>query len=143
MKKAIYLFTLIVMSLTVQAQDSMAFKGYIYNAEYQVYIRMNFQGNDIEVPGQTIYGKLPGFLGAIRDTRKWLFTAAEITDANTAKLQITNDYGSEDLTATLTKNKDDSYTLRQKDGSTIKIVVARKWVKLPKEITFTRANGTK
>ena len=59
-------------------------------------------------------------------------------DGNKALLTITNDYGSEDLEALLTANKDGTYTFEQKSGSTIKIVVNNKWVKLPKKMIFTK-----
>jgi len=55
---------------------------------------------------------------------------------NTAKLTIINDYGSEDLEASLTYNGDGSYTFKQLKGSTINIVVNNKWVKLPKTLIF-------
>lgn len=55
-------------------------------------------------------------------------------------LGITNDYGSEDLSATLQYNGDGTYILRQVSGSRIKIVVNRKWVKIPTELTFTYSN---
>jgi hypothetical protein len=41
------------------------------------------------------------------------------------------------LTATLIFNpKDGSYVLKQKSGSRMKIVVNRKWLKLPVELKF-------
>ena len=58
---------------------------------------------------------------------------------HTANLEIINDYGAEDLTATLSYNpKDSVYTLKQNAGSTIKIARNRKWVKLPSTMQFKR-----
>lgn len=140
MKKAGFLAIALALSLSLQAQtsDSTTFKGYIYNDEYQVYIDMDFYHNNKTVPGQEIFGELPGYFGANRDTRKWLFTSAEITDSTTAKLGISNDYGSEDLEATLKKKPDGTFELHQDKGSTIKIAVNRKWVKIPKDLIFIR-----
>ena len=70
--------------------------------------------------------------------RKWLFTSAELKDSTTAKLAITNDYGSEDLEAILKKLPDGTYELQQKEGSTIKIAVNRKWVKIPKHLILKK-----
>lgn len=123
-------------SLLVSAQENKAFKGYLYNQEYQVYIYMNFYEKNVVVKDQEILGELPGYLGAIRDTRKWLIISADVISQNKANLEISNDYGSEDLTATLSKEKDGTYLFTQKDGSNIKIVVNRKWVKLPKSLMF-------
>ena len=56
-----------------------------------------------------------------------------------AYLVIINDYGSEDLEAKLTFNPHDgTYTLERTEGSTIKIVVNRQWVKIPKKLVFKR-----
>ncbi len=56
-----------------------------------------------------------------------------------ASLDIINDYGSEDLTATLTYNSiDKTYILTQIQGSNIKIARNRKWIKMPKILAFKR-----
>lgn len=89
------------------------------------------------MPNQEVLGEMPGYIGAKRDTRKWLILDSVI-DGNKALLTITNDYGSEDLEALLTANEDGTYTFEQKSGSTIKIVVNNKWVKLPKKMIFTK-----
>lgn len=112
------------------------FKGTFLNKEYQVYLTINFQDQNVKVPRQEILGELPGFFGDQKDSRKWLITGAEVKE-NTAYLEIVNDYGSEDLEAELTLEKDGTYTLEQKKGSTIKIARNRKWVKIPKKLTFT------
>ena len=146
MKKEI-LFNIVLMFVAFSAQPIFAqkvtdttgpFKGYISNNEYQVYIRMNFYENNIVVPDQEIFGELPGYFGAQRDSKKWLFTSAKIIDKNNAEVTITNDYGSEDLVATITCNNDSTFTLKQKEGSTLKIAVKGKWVKIPKTITLKR-----
>jgi hypothetical protein len=49
-----------------------------------------------------------------------------------------NDYGSEDLTASLTIKDDSIYVLRQEDGSTLKVPKNGKWQKLPKTLEFKR-----
>ena len=118
--------------------DSTIFKGELYNKEYNVYLRIDFYRKQICVPGQSVFGEVPGFFGDYEDGRKWLFTDAELVNARCAKLQIVNDYGSEDLEATLTCEKDGSFTLTQGSGSTIKIARNRKWVKMPGKLVFVR-----
>lgn len=137
MKKVLIAALFLTLSVIAEAQEVFPFKGKIYNEEFQVWIEMNFYDNNVTVPGQKVLGELPGYLGAKRDTRKWLIMDAEISN-NVAQVSIINDYGSEDLTATLKINDDGSYTLERTDGSVIKIVVNRKWVKLPKKLTFIR-----
>ena len=124
--------------LTSFAQkDSTIFKGYLSNNEYEVYLQINFYQNDIKVPGEEIFGTIAGFLGDRKDSRKWLITDAAI-EGKTAHLSIINDYGSEDLTADLTLESDGTYSLKQIAGSNIKIARNRKWVKIPKKLTFTK-----
>ena len=48
-----------------------------------------------------------------------------------------NDFGSEDLTATLTVKNDTLYVLKQVDGSTLKVPKNGKWQKLPTSLPFT------
>ena len=138
MKKIILALMLCMSYLTSFAQkDRTIFKGYLSNNEYEVYLQINFYQNDIKVPGQEIFGTIAGFLGDRKDSRKWLITDAAI-EGKTAHLSIINDYGSEDLTADLTLESDGTYSLKQIAGSNIKIARNRKWVKIPKKLTFTK-----
>lgn len=140
----IYIFFLLA-TITTYAQSpvrseqaSQYFKGKIYNRQYDIYIHMDFINNSIIVPQQEIFGEIPGYLGDNKDSRKWLITNATITSDGKASLSIINDYGSEDLEATLQMLNDTTYILLQESGSTIKLARNRKWVKLPQKITFKK-----
>ena len=126
------------MQVTATEKDTTTFKGYLYNQQYDVYIRMDFYHNNISVPFQEIYGEMPGYFGDKQDGRKWLFTNATIKDRHTAVIQIVNDYGSEDLIATLTTDDGKNFKLKQVKGSTLKIARNRKWLKMPKELDFVK-----
>ena len=117
--------------------DSTLFKGKITNKEFDVYLYIDFYHKNLIVPGQELFGEMPGYFGDRRDSRKWLITDA-IIEGKTAHLSIINDYGSEDLTADLVLMPDGSYELQQKDGSTMKIARNREWVKLPKNVKFIK-----
>lgn len=117
--------------------DSTLFKGKITNKEYDVYMNIDFYHKNLKVPGQELFGEMPGYFGDRRDSRKWLITDADI-EGKTAHLSIINDYGSEDLTADLIAMPDGSYKLQQKEGSNLKIARNRKWVKIPKNLKFTK-----
>lgn len=138
MKRLVFDFFFVIVALGAHAQTDSVFKGYLYNEEYKVFIRMNFYENNVVSKRQEIFGELPGYLGHDADGREWMFTSAEITGKAEARIEITNDYGSEDLTATLTLDKNGCYVLRQKEGSRIKIAVNRKWVRLPTSLTFKK-----
>ena len=119
---------------STQSNDSI-FKAHLVNDEFQVWMDIDFYHNNVTVPRQEIFGEVPGYFGAVRDTRKWIISDAVIKGKK-AQLTIINDYGSEDLTAELKRNSDGTYTLTRMDGSVMKIVVNNKWVKIPKDITF-------
>lgn len=138
MKRIIIAIVSLSITLTTYAQNLKVFKGYLYNNEYQVYLDIDFYQKNILVPNQEIFGQLPGYFGAKRDTRKWLITDAKISNDSTAQISIINDYGSEDLSATLHRDKNGQYILKQGEGSPIKIVVNRKWVKIPKTLILTK-----
>lgn len=138
MKRIIIAIVSLAITLTTYAQNLKVFKGYLYNNEYQVYLDIDFYQKNILVPNQEIFGQLPGYFGAKRDTRKWLITDAKLSNDSTAQISIINDYGSEDLSATLHRDKNGQYILKQGEGSPIKIVVNRKWVKIPKTLILTK-----
>ncbi len=127
------------MSLTpsMGQSDGKPFHAHIYNNEYDVYMKINFYEEDIEVPGQELYGPLPGFLGKKHNSFCWVITSAKV-NGKTAPIALINDYGSEDLTATLTLQNDSTYILKQVEGSTLKVPKNGKWQKLPKTLELKR-----
>lgn len=127
-----------VSSFAGQEEKSGAFQCNIINKEMNIVMTIDFYNANITIPQQEILGETAGFLKYTNDSRCWIITSAEISkNGNEALLEITNDYCSEDLTASLTYNpKDSTYTLKQIQGSTIKIAKGGKWVKLPKELKF-------
>ena len=134
--------TIIALWLTISAfaeqKDSTTFRAYLYNNEYDVYLRINLYDEDIKVPGQELYGTLPGYLGKKNNSFCWVVTSAKIKDSKTATLNLINDYGSEDLAATLTCKNDSIYILKQESGSTLKVPKNSKWQKIPKTLELKR-----
>lgn len=137
MRKLHYILTTCLLSLTMSVAAQKPFHAYLINNEYDVYLRINFYDQDITVPGQELYGQLPGFLGKKHNSFCWIITSAEIK-GNTAMLSLINDYGSEDLIATLTQKNDSVYVLKQGEGSTLKVPKNGKWQKLPKTLELKR-----
>ena len=134
---AISLFCLASIGLKAQSNNS-PFRAYIYNNDYDVYMRIDFYDQNISVPGQDLFGQVPGFLSKKNYTFAWLITSATIK-GDKAHLSLINDYGSEYLTATLIRKNDSIYVLKQEDGSTLKVPAkGGKWQKLPKTIEFKK-----
>ena len=134
-KKFIFSILLACMTLFVNAQSM---KGRYYNEEYQVFLYLHADSADVKVPGQDIYGDLPGYFGSKRDSRLWLITDCERINDKKVEITVINDYGSEDFTATLTEDANGNITMKHIEGSTYKIVVKSKYVKIPKTITFVK-----
>lgn len=135
-KKILLAACLAMLATGIQAQKN--FRAYLYNNEYNVYLRINFYDQDISVPGQDLYGKLPGYLGKLHNSFCWVITDCEVKDEQHAEMQLINDFGSEDLTATLTWLNDSTYELKQGTGSTIKVPNKGKWQKLPKTLILKK-----
>ena len=119
-------------------EERKAFSGYIYNDEFETYLRINFYDQDVTIPGQDLYGELSGYLGKKNNSFCWVITSCKIKSENEAEMQLINDFGSEDLTATLIRKNDSTYILRQDEGSTLKVPRKGKWAKLPKTLEFKR-----
>lgn len=134
----IMMFALNAAAQTPQNNDKKPFKGYYYNKEYDVYLQLDLYGSTVMVPGQAIFGQVPGYFGDNQDSRKWLITDAKIKGKQRAETSIINDYGSEDLKATLEMANDSTLILKQGEGSNMKIARKRKWVVLPGKLEFIR-----
>ena len=124
-------------ALFAQKSDK-PFMGRFENEEYKIYLRINLHDNDVQVPGQEIYGDLPGFLGKQMNSFCWLITSAKLKGKNKASLQLINEYGSEDLEASLTLKGDSVLILKQEEGSVIKMPNKGKWQKIPSPLEFRR-----
>ena len=138
MKKLLLLFAACQLTLpALFAQTGEPFRAYLYNNDYEVYLKIDFYDESVTVPGQDLYGQLPGYLGKKNNSFCWLITSARL-EGNKASLALINDYGSEDLTATLTCMDDSTYILKQEEGSQLKVPKSGKWQKLPKTLEFKR-----
>lgn len=137
--KVIFSALLLLLPTLIWAQkQGESFRAYLYNNTYNVYLRINFYDQDVTVPGQELYGRLPGYLGKLHNSFCWVITSCDIKSEKKAELQLINDFGSEDLNATLTRENDSIYVLKQSAGSTIKVPNNGKWQKLPKTLEFKR-----
>ena len=136
-----FLFILITYHISLIASFAQGeggpFHAYLTNKEYDVYLKINLYDEDVTVPGQELYGQLPGYLGKNHNSFCWVITSAKIK-GKTATLSLINDYGSEDLIATLTQQNDSTYILKQEEGSTLKVPKNSKWQKLPKTLEFKK-----
>lgn len=138
-KRAWFAALLSVVAATVFAQQSQEnFCGQLTNDEYEVFLRIDFQHQNVIIPGQEIYGALPGYLGKKRNPFCWPITTVKQHGEREMLLTMVNDYGSEDLTATLSLQHDSTYVLKQVSGSTLKVPKNGKWQKLPKTLVFRR-----
>ena len=91
----------------------------------------------MDIPEHELLGPLPGYLAKQRNGFYWLINSAEVK-GNKANVEFVNDYGSEDLSATLRMPNDSTLVLEQGRGSSIKVPKNGKWFKLPSKITFKR-----
>ena len=140
MKKTLFIstFMLLGFSLVFAQNPTKPFKGRFDNDEYKVYLVLNLHDQNVKVPGQDLYGELPGYLGKRSNSFCWLITGAKVKSNSKANIELINEYGSEDLEATLTLQGDSLLTLKQGEGSDIKVPNKGKWQKLPSTLIFKR-----
>lgn len=113
------------------------FIGKMYDKEQDVTLEINLYEETVKIPGQDVLGDVYGYLKKNTDSRAWIVTGVKFSkDGKSVELEMINDYGSEDLCASLTLTGEGDYVLKQLSGSTIKVAFRGKWVKLPKEMTF-------
>ena len=125
-------------SLTLWAQTACEdFRAYLYNNEYGVFLKIDFCDESITIPDQDFYGSLPGYMGKKVNNFIWLITNTEVKGKK-AKLTMINEFGSEDLIASLVRENDSLYVFRQEEGSQLKLSQNGKWQKMPKKMEFIR-----
>lgn len=138
MNKLIVSALLCLASISASAQTKQEpFRANLINKELDVVMRINFYQQDVTVPSQDLLGQVPGYLSKRFSSFAWVITDAQVK-GHKATLQMINDYGSEDLTATLTAKGDSVFIFKQESGSTLKVPHKGKWQKLPKTIEFRR-----
>lgn len=138
MRKAFLLFAMFLTAVLAAAQEARPFDVEIKNDEYKIYIKMNLYDRNVTVPGQDMLGQMDGYVGSAQSAGKWYIVDSRVLGDDTAEVDVTNDYGSENFTATVKANPDGTYTLDRKGGSTLKFAVKGKWQKIPAKVTFKK-----
>ena len=138
MHRLIITFFTVLMSAFISAQEIKPFDVTISNDDYKIYMRLNLHGKNILVPEQEMLGEMDGYIGSSQSRNKWFIVSSQLIGKNIAEIEIINDYGSEDIKATIKLNADGTYTFNKKSGSTLKFGVKGKWQKLPANITLKR-----
>ena len=88
MKKALLIMALLISCIAAMAQKGAnVFTGYLYNSEYQVFLKINFVEKNVVSETQPLFGEMPGYFGAKRDMREWFITDAKVVNKKTAKLR--------------------------------------------------------
>ena len=138
MKKLITIAFLLLAEYALWAKTPCDdFRAYLYNKEYGVFLKIDLCDESITIPDQDFYGSLPGYMGKKVNNFIWLITSAEVK-GKSAKLTMINEFGSEDLIASLVRENDSLYIFRQEEGSQLKLSQKGKWQKMPKKMEFIR-----
>ena len=123
---------LCVCSLLVFGQQT--FKADLSCKEENLHLVIDLYAESINVPGMEMFGPMHGYLnGNVYGI--WSITSAKVINENNALIRLSNDQGSETQEVNLTKT-DDQYIFEQVDGVSIKKVVGKKLVKIPKKLIF-------
>ena len=61
MKKALLIMALLISCIAAMAQkEANVFTGYLYNSEYQVFLKINFVEKNVVSETQPLFGEMPG-----------------------------------------------------------------------------------
>ncbi|MBQ7424094.1 MAG: hypothetical protein IJ549_00155 [Prevotella sp.] len=128
---------LFMSAATGDDNEARPFKGRFYNAEHKIYIDCNLYDHNIIIPMQEVLGELDGYIASDQCGTTWCIVSSNVK-GNKATIDVINNYGSEDFTATLKIHGDTTLTYSHEGGSTLKFPVNRKWQKIPAKLTFKR-----
>ncbi len=139
-KKILLLAVLLLFTMYGKAQTvtDSTFVGKISNDELKIYLVMNLIEKNVIVPQQEVFGEVDGYMGCKDTVHVWTIVSSEIK-GHMARIEMINNYGSEDITATITLEKDGSFTYKHISGSTLKFPVGQKWYKIPSKVSFKKA----
>ncbi len=139
-KKILLLAVLLLFTMYGKAQTvtDSTFVGKISNDELKIYLVMNLIEKNVIVPQQEVFGEVDGYMGCKDTAHVWTIVSSEIK-GHMARIEMINNYGSEDITATITLEKDGSFTYKHISGSTLKFPVGQKWYKIPSKVSFKKA----
>lgn len=128
------LMFLIVCVCSLLSMGQQTFKASLTCKEEKLQLTIDLYEESINVPGMEMFGPMHGYLsGNVYGV--WTITSAKIINENNALIRLSNDQGSETQEVKLTKSND-QYIFEQVDGISIKKVVGRKLVKIPKKMIF-------
>ncbi len=125
-----------MMSVVINAQAP--FKGTFQNDEHEIFLVINLYDKDVTIWNQEIYGKLDGYIGSKRNSLVWMITGSEILSDKKARIELINDYGSEDADAELTVIDENTIEYSRKSGSNLRFSKNGKWVRMPSKIKFVK-----
>lgn len=137
----IMLFCVLPFSMNAQEVDNdttaTEFKGRFVNDEYKIFVVINLKEKNVVIPKQEILGGLDGYFGSTQTSHAWAITSSK-TKGKKATIDVINNYGSEDFTATLSMSENGTLVFQHVKGSTFKFPVKSKWQKMPDKIVFEK-----
>ena len=134
-KSVIIMILMTCLSVVTYAQN---LKGKYSNEEYNFYLFLDVDNPKVKIPGDDLYGEMPGYFGAKGWELKWMIIECERVNEKKAEITVINDSGSEDFQATLTEDSEGNITMKHIDGSPFKSVINGKRVKVPKTVVLKK-----
>lgn len=135
MKKIATLAWGLCLTLTTYAQTP--FKCKLYDKENRINLVINLYEESVPVPGLDMFGPLNGYMnGNIYGI--WMITSCKVKNEKEATIRLSNELGSENQEIELSVENDSIFRAKLKDGVSVKKVINKKLVKIPKELIFKK-----
>lgn len=135
MKKIVTFSLSLILGMACYAQTP--FKCKLYDKENRINLVINLYEESVSIPGLDMFGPLNGYMnGNIYGI--WMITSCKVKNDKEATIRLTNEFGSENQEIELSVENDSIYRAKLTDGVSMKKVINKKLVKIPKELTFRK-----
>ena len=129
--------SLTILFVCASAQNKSVFTGLLYNEETKMAIHINLDTPTVKVPGLPFLGGTNGYMsnGILYGT--WIITDFK-TNKGIANIRLTNDFGADTQTLTITRIKADTFSVELQPPVVMRRVVKGKLVKINSKYTFVK-----
>ena len=136
MIKKLLIFALLVLPVIRPAAEE-PWKLRLSSPSEKINLVLDLYEESIEVPNMEMFGPMNGYMnGNIYGV--WTVTSFRIVDDHTAKVNFSNDLGSETQKTSIVQTGDSTWIMKFEGGNVVKRVNGKKLVKIPGEIVFTK-----
>lgn len=133
----IFLISVLFMLPVVRSAAEKPWKMRLSSPSEKINLVLDLYEESVEVPNMEMFGPMNGYMnGNIYGV--WTVTSFRIVDDRTAKVNFSNDLGSETQNTVITQTSDSTWTMKFEGANVVKRVNGKKLVRIPGEVIFRK-----